>query len=318
MHPGKKIIKKEKTPTLYSFDCWTPQHSGQTVKIFELELLPWYEERFFVIPMSVGFASCETIPPMKYWIFRLPESFLSTLQGCWLQQFYISNIYILYKNKNMHDKKRKAIHFSLIAGSFTSRQKNSLELHPQVFGAAILAFVSQWSHNLWMSLVLHFCCTQQNFSRKLVIVSFILAIPACVFCPAFHLFSLAHRHCFWVTQSHIRNLVYPWFCSLCPVLAGSCGVCGQTHRNKQKEVQRLSCELARTHLFLPVALGVAMTLLEICAVCRDAPGGVDMFGLLRGQSHPCRSARDLAVFAQLPACGRQGEGLGMWKHQYSK
>uniref|UniRef100_A0A8C3TYB1 Fibroblast growth factor receptor n=1 Tax=Catharus ustulatus TaxID=91951 RepID=A0A8C3TYB1_CATUS len=71
-------------------------------------------------------------------------------------------------------------------------------------------------------------------------VSLILAIPACIFCPAFHLFSSAHRCCLLVTQSHIRNLVYPWFSFLCPVLAGSPRVCGQTHRNKQKEVQRLN------------------------------------------------------------------------------
>uniref|UniRef100_A0A8C3TY84 Fibroblast growth factor receptor n=1 Tax=Catharus ustulatus TaxID=91951 RepID=A0A8C3TY84_CATUS len=72
-----------------------------------------------------------------------------------------------------------------------------------------------------MSLILHFCCTENNFSRNLVMVSLILAIPACIFCPAFHLFSSAHRCCLLVTQSHIRNLVYPWFSFLCPVLAGS-------------------------------------------------------------------------------------------------
>lgn len=171
-----------------------------------------------------------------------------------------------------------------------------------------------------LSLVLPFCCTENNFSRKLVVVSFILAILACIFCPAFHLFSSAHRHCFWVTQSHLRNLVYPQFCSLYPVLAGSCRVCGQTHRNKQKEVQRLSCELVSSQLFLPdhpspTALGVAMTFLEACAVCCDAPGGMAVFWLPQGRSHPCRSARDLTAFAQLPACGRQGEGLGTWKHQ---
>lgn len=106
--PGKILLKGKKPNTLY---LWLHEHhttSWPNHKIFELELLLWYEERLFVIPMSVGFTSCETIPPITVHLFRPPESFLSTLQGYWLQHFYILNLYIyarMKRIKNMRDMK---------------------------------------------------------------------------------------------------------------------------------------------------------------------------------------------------------------------
>lgn len=163
-----------------------------------------------------------------------------------------------------------------------------------------------------LSLVLHFCCTQNNFSRKLVMVSFILAIPAFIFSPAFHLFSSAHRHCLWVTQSHIRNLVYPQFCSFLSLL-GLIGFVGRlTAIDKRKSGDWAVNLPAHTYLCQitpsPAALGVAMTLLEVCAVCWDASGGVDVFWLLQDQSHHCRS--DLSLCSCLPV---EGKGK-VWAH----
>uniref|UniRef100_A0A663DJW8 Fibroblast growth factor receptor n=1 Tax=Aquila chrysaetos chrysaetos TaxID=223781 RepID=A0A663DJW8_AQUCH len=78
-------------------------------------------------------------------------------------------------------------------------KKLGFQLSCSVFGSALL------------------CCTESNSSRDLVLGSFILGIPACVFPPV----SFSLQRLPLATQSHWRTWVCPHFCSVYPPLAGS-------------------------------------------------------------------------------------------------